>query len=435
MVGVVHKAREVSQLLLTLLAVSPNAIAAILAFVVVCTLLLLGAVLALLALMVVFLAFGTLYPFTVAARLFYNMCRGDVDAKTGASLRMLLMWILLSCVSTFFALSISNFARTARMLKEVTPGMVLGSTLICYSIGSIISEIMQIIQLRYKRYVSMWNSIDILRSVSSALSVLFCFSDMTMAQGPLAIGLYLWWIGVLYYMQAYPQTAPHVRMLISVVHDIRYFSVLLIVVMSGTAFAFHILLWGVSTSGFSTPSTTAFSVFNMLLLGSFTTDDFAQGRFTMLLRVFFTLSALIVPIILLNLLIAIMSDSYERVQDKAVNEFYLLRARIICNREAMEAASFNGSIPHAWAPVFVHVLRPILDDDLCDQEEIAEGQGMLYELRQETRRSQSAVQRTVHRTTQGMCSEIAELREEVAELRAAMQEIRSLLLAQSQPKR
>eukprot|EP00515_Schizochytrium_aggregatum_P009726 CAMPEP_0202090466 /NCGR_PEP_ID=MMETSP0964-20121228/43641_1 /ASSEMBLY_ACC=CAM_ASM_000500 /TAXON_ID=4773 /ORGANISM="Schizochytrium aggregatum, Strain ATCC28209" /LENGTH=54 /DNA_ID=CAMNT_0048658623 /DNA_START=8 /DNA_END=169 /DNA_ORIENTATION=- len=54
-----------------------------------------------------------------------------------------------------------------------------------------------------------------------------------------------------------------------------------------------------------------------------------------------------------------MSDSYERVQDKAVNEFYLLRARIICNREAMEAASFNGSIPHAWAPVFVHVLRPI----------------------------------------------------------------------------
>lgn len=107
-------------------------------------------------------------------------------------------------------------------------------------------------------------------------------------------------------------------MVIQIVVDMRHFMVILLVALLASASAFFALLHHPTTdppdNPFNTVSNTLFYTFNMLLLGDFDTDSFVFGEYKELVRVIFVLVMILTLIILLNLLIALMSDSYERIQ-------------------------------------------------------------------------------------------------------------------------
>ena len=77
----------------------------------------------------------------------------------------------------------------------------------------------------------------------------------------------------------------------------------------------------------------------------------AVGPFMTLIKVFIVLSSLLGTIVILNLLIARMSDSYERIQDEAEMERRRLQARIIQKYEVLLWK--RGGNP--W----LHVLLPV----------------------------------------------------------------------------
>jgi hypothetical protein len=142
----------------------------------------------------------------------------------------------------------------------------------------------------------------------------------------LALALFLKWLGLLYFLQAFSSTGPLVRMVFQIIMDMQYFMAILLVAMLATASSFYALLHyshlAHSTNDeddngrnpFRGVGQTLFFMFKMLLLGDSDTNLFESGEYGALLQVLFVLSMMLTLIILLNLLIALMSGSYERIQ-------------------------------------------------------------------------------------------------------------------------
>jgi hypothetical protein len=152
----------------------------------------------------------------------------------------------------------------------------------------------------------------------------------------LALALFLKWLGLLYFLQAFSATGPLVRMVFQIIVDMRHFMAILGVAVLASASSFYALLHhstrhayahahsadyddddsngSGSNNPFRGAGQTLFFMFKMLLLGDFDTNLFLLGEYVALLQVLFVSSMMLTLIILLNLLIALMSDSYERIQ-------------------------------------------------------------------------------------------------------------------------
>jgi hypothetical protein len=139
----------------------------------------------------------------------------------------------------------------------------------------------------------------------------------------LSLALFLKWLGLLYFLQPFSSTGALVRMVFQMVLDMQHFLLILLIALFATGSAFYALLHDAqpdTDSGneilnpFRAPGPTLFFMFNMLLLGDFDTDSFLFGEYQWLVKSLFALGMLFTLIILLNLLIARMSDSYERIQ-------------------------------------------------------------------------------------------------------------------------
>lgn len=109
-------------------------------------------------------------------------------------------------------------------------------------------------------------------------------------------------------------------MVFQIIIDMRHFLYILLIALFAASSAFYALLHhfdpsdGDAGNPFRSPGHTLFFMFNMLLLGDFDMASFVFGEYEVLVQVLFVLSMMFTLIILLNLLIALMSDSYERIQ-------------------------------------------------------------------------------------------------------------------------
>eukprot|EP00911_Craspedida_sp_UC1_P001051 UC1_evm1s789 len=140
----------------------------------------------------------------------------------------------------------------------------------------------------------------------------------------------------------------------------RFFLLILIVSIVAAWSSFRLLLLEVSTAGvpvdaLGDAASGLFTMFTLLVLGDFDADVFA-GPYVVLVRLLFVLSMVVVPVVLLNLLIALMSDSYEHIQDQADIEFQALQASIILKIE--EFLSEKDRRDEEKFPKWLHVLVP-----------------------------------------------------------------------------
>jgi len=95
---------------------------------------------------------------------------------------------------------------------------------------------------------------------------------------------------------------------VSVIHDIRWFLFVLLVIMAGTVCAFYSLFIGavnVQGDGYDYTSTAIsfLTVYDMLLLNSVNLEPMASSEYRIILLAMFVLSIFAVSIILLNLLV------------------------------------------------------------------------------------------------------------------------------------
>jgi hypothetical protein len=236
----------------------------------------------------------------------------------------------------------------------------------------------------------------------------------------LALALFLKWLGLLYFLQAFASTGPLVRMVFQIIMDMRHFTAILLVAVLASASSFYALLHharplqshddgnGGSDNPFQGAGQTLFFMFKMLLLGDFDTDLFLLGEYVVLLQVLFASSMTLTLIILLNLLIALMSDSYERiqvtyrisvpclhlplvfacaaVQDQAEIEFLMLRARMVVSMEKlMGEKELRDARDAGWFPCHYFVLVPFGDGLMSGLSSGDQWNGMLNALKSEIR--------------------------------------------------
>ena len=185
----------------------------------------------------------------------------------------------------------------------------------------------------------------------------FFFLDATEYVVFLSLNIFFQWIGLFYYLQALPSYGTLIRMIVQIFYDIRGYLVILTVTIVAFANALYLMFnigsHTLGSSGYDTIQEALFSAYKLLLLSDFNDDEFVVGTpvYQGVVASLFVFVTLLGPVVLLNLLIAQMTDSYEKIQDEAEKEMRRLKARIILGFEAM-----MGDKNPDWFPMWVHVL-------------------------------------------------------------------------------
>ncbi|GMH50018.1 hypothetical protein TL16_g00674 [Triparma laevis f. inornata] len=174
----------------------------------------------------------------------------------------------------------------------------------------------------------------------------------------LAIALPLAWLNTLYFMQGFHESGRLVRMIIGIIKGIRVFLAILTVCMFGFAAGFFLILEG--SFGHTSPLVSVFSSYT-LLLGEYDLENLDRlnndSEFTMT-KIMFVCFTMLLNIIMLNLLIAIMGDIFDKIQENAKAEFLFARANIILEFE--DVLTKKQKENREWFPVWLQVLVPTL---------------------------------------------------------------------------
>ncbi len=130
-------------------------------------------------------------------------------------------------------------------------------------------------------------------------------------------------------MQAFDKSGPYVRMLFEIVKTIRWFMAVMFLSILATWNTFLLLLKRKcedsddltceSPRDASSVFRMMFDMVNTLLFGSGDLETLERTEYFGLVVAVFIISMIALPIVLLNMLIAIMGDSYELIQVRVTN--------------------------------------------------------------------------------------------------------------------
>eukprot|EP00210_Caulerpa_lentillifera_P003481 g3321.t1 len=323
--------------------------------------------------------------------------------------------------------------------------------------GSLIRLIMQVHTLwleqgwsgllYYAKNVQKWTELIscLLLVVAIPLVVIYCGFESEAVASLMAVTSVLLWVKLLFYAQAFKSTGPMVIMMREIIFDIRWFLFILFAFLVGFGIAFFVLLantrkadndgekieltkhcflcttslffslFCVSTeSPFGNPGLSMLVMFLLMLseVGESTDEihqeNLAEGTKILAIIVLIIFLAA-VAIVLLNLLIAIMGDSFDRVKNHEKSLFLQKRAEVILDMEMClsyrRRQKFNLSIKR-----YLHVLSPHLRSSVYEHE----WEGRLVDIQRRMREELLAIsKRESH---------------EFVGLRALLNEIRALVV-------
>ena len=140
-------------------------------------------------------------------------------------------------------------------------------------------------------------------------------------------------------------------MLQAVAADTVWFQIVLFSVLSGFGLAFRVLHSNADLHSYSSIQNSMWTTYIMGTFGQFDYGEFNESSNPLLTFFLFFVLQQIVLIIMMNSLIAIMSDTFERMQDKSALTLTLLRAQLIqvCFYSRVRPQLFALSCPHQLA--------------------------------------------------------------------------------------
>jgi len=215
-----------------------------------------------------------------------------------------------------------------------------------------------------KRFLSMftgyfksyWNFIDIsLHPLQLAGCILFLLRSSG-ARPVVAIAMILAFVKFLYYCRFWDAFGPLVRMIYRTIIAMGPFLCVIMVLLFGFGMVFKVLESDVFN--FRTYP-RSFIQATLMMYGEFDglDDHLTEPGEHWLTVVMLELLLLLVVIVLLNLLIAIMSDTYSEVNANATLEYRLELANIIL--EVEKSSAFSRTDARLF-PLWLHILKPTL---------------------------------------------------------------------------
>ena len=193
----------------------------------------------------------------------------------------------------------------------------------------LIKECIQVTDSAKKYVKDIWNFIDVSRIVSTYTYLIYCWTNSNSI--PLnQILTILYWARAVTYFRIFDKTRYLIRMIIETFLDIVPFLLIFFTATFTFALLFHI---ETGSSNFSDTFVLAYQL-NFNEFSGFLKDGYSTDYSAMFWFIFF-ISSIMNPIILLNLLIAIMSDTYDRVQEDQVVADCKEMAGLILQAEGM----------------------------------------------------------------------------------------------------
>jgi len=176
-------------------------------------------------------------------------------------------------------------------------------------------EISQCITLSIKHYISsFWNVIDVMKISSGLISTsmdvlaIFFISLFTYAKGFHSFMIFGCFLKLISFARGVKSSAFIVRLVFQVFSDIRSFLFIVFIFVFDLGFSVFMI-----QTDYTYNPLESFNIFFRNILGDFTDFDNLAVIDSTMLYVFFMIGSLLVTIILLNLLIAIICDTYKKV--------------------------------------------------------------------------------------------------------------------------
>jgi hypothetical protein len=152
---------------------------------------------------------------------------------------------------------------------------------------------------------------------------------------------FLIWIKFLYFLRIYRLTSYFIRMLSTVIWEIRTFLLVLLIVYLGFGEAFLRLSQNSPDAPYVPNYAYSLVYAFRLSIGDTDTDKFDDGAQPVSAWLIFILCALFTNIIMLNLLIALISESFGKINSNSISANYQERARLISENSYLIPASIK----------------------------------------------------------------------------------------------
>jgi len=210
---------------------------------------------------------------------------------------------------------------------------------------------------------SAWNVLDIcgysLALAGSVMRITHSDSLTTASREVDSVTAILLWSKTLSFAIGFRSTGPFVGTLLQTLKPIGFFLLCLIVVILGFSHALHLLTAPLFEDS---PTDIIYSGWNSIyrvyfsMLGDFDISELLRSLNPGLAVSLMALFSLLATIVMLNVLIALLNDIYQRVSLSAENEWYLERCRIMMDIESSLSVYKNSS---EWFPKWLQVLEPL----------------------------------------------------------------------------
>ncbi len=191
-----------------------------------------------------------------------------------------------------------------------------------------------------------WNMVDMIVIITGivGLSLRLAFAqDTPTGRVFLSITSILMWFKLLYFMRPFSSSGPLVAMIIQIAFSIRFFLIALFCVLAGFTQGFWLLSNMDEYSEFGTIRSSLWSSFMTMLgamLPEFEANHNASPAFARFLLVIFMM---VMIILMLNILIALMGDTFSRVRDSGL-ALWRKEQAAICIEEMFSAPISSASV-------------------------------------------------------------------------------------------
>ena len=160
----------------------------------------------------------------------------------------------------------------------------------------------------------------------------------------------------LFYLGGLKSTGPLIRMIIKIIAGIQGLVIILAIMVFFFSGSYTVLFQDAEVDGYQNYQDTSLSVFSMLF-DSPDTDLFEETYSPSLSKVLMVVFLFFVVVVLLNLLIALMGDIYERVQESASSEATYGLAKLVMEYEGLLSRSFKESKKDEYFPAWLYILK------------------------------------------------------------------------------
>lgn len=167
-----------------------------------------------------------------------------------------------------------------------------------------------------------WNIIDFASSICVIIFTLADFADtasLKFQREIASISMFLLWVKFFYFLRIFSPTSAFIRMITEIIKDMGVFSAIYLLAVFAFANAYFLLDGGVNAEILEKDRIAGGVWWETILyvymtgLGEFGTDSYNNNQHYSAFWIYFILCTILVQLIFLNMLIAIMADTFDRV--------------------------------------------------------------------------------------------------------------------------